>query len=116
MQNNKILTAHEQKLFNALVERGVEVEAPYNDGHKTVDMAVRSARLFIEVDNLDHFTKSDQIIRDLQRSHFSDGDDYRTFYVTNQILDRFNDEVADALKEVVDKLKKVEKPDVESYL
>lgn len=106
MQNKKNLTKHEQKLFDALVKRGVKVEPLYNDGHKTVDMAIHSARLFIEVDNLDHFTNSDQIIRDLKRAHFSDGDDYRTFYVTNQILDKFLDQVADALKEVADKLNK----------
>ncbi len=106
MENYKKLTAHEQKLFDALVARGVEVDPLYHDGHKTVDMAVHSAKLYIEVDNLDHFTKSDQIIRDIKRAHFSDGDDYRTYYVTNQIIDKYLNEVADALTEVVKILSK----------
>lgn len=101
MQDKKELTPHEQKLFNALKARGVDVKPLYDDGHKTVDMAVLPAKLYIEVDNLDHFTKSDQILRDLKRGHFSDGDDFRTFYVTNQIIDNYCEEVANALAEAV---------------
>jgi very-short-patch-repair endonuclease len=106
MQQKQKLTVCEQRLFDALVVRGVPVKALHNDGHKTVDMAILPARLYIEVDNLDHFTKADQIIRDIKRGHFSDGDDYRTFYVTNQIIENYCDEVAGALAEVVRRLTK----------
>jgi very-short-patch-repair endonuclease len=98
-------TEHERLLFNALVGRGIDAELGYWDGHKTVDIAILSVQLFIEVDNLRHFTDPDQIMRDLKRSHFSDGDDFNTFYVTNQILDKYLDGVADALVEVVKRRK-----------
>lgn len=107
MKNDKWLgrknepTEQEKKLFDALVERGVEATLGYNDGHKTVDIAVLPAKLYIEVDGLGHFTNPDQIMSDFKRNHFSDGDDFSTFYVTNQIIDKFLSDVADALAEVV---------------
>lgn len=96
-------TAREQKLYDALIERGISVVLGYNDGHKTVDMAVLPAKLYIEVDDLGHFTNPDQIMRDFKRHHFSDGDDFDTFYVTNQIIDKCVNDVADALVEVIKK-------------
>jgi very-short-patch-repair endonuclease len=101
MKQKQKATVHEQRLYDALVGRGISTELGYNDGHKTVDMAVLPARLYIEVDDLGHFTNPDQIERDFKRHHFSDGDDFDTFYVTNQIIDKFVDRVADAMAEVV---------------
>ena len=98
----KIASPQAQKLYDALCKRKVHAELEYYDGFKTVDIAIRDARIYVEVDGINHFINPDQIVRDFKRSHFSDGDDFRTFYVTNQILDRYLDEVADALKEVVD--------------
>lgn len=99
--HKKELTKCEKKLFDALVKRGVSVTPLYSDGHKTVDMAVLPAHLYIEVDDIGHFINPDQIERDLNRNHFSDGDDFRTFYVTNQIIDsKYLDQVADAIAAV----------------
>lgn len=67
----------------------------------SVDIAVLDAKLFIEVDGLQHFTDPTQIIRYFKRSHYSEGDDFSTFYVTNQIIDRCLDQVVDALVEVI---------------
>lgn len=91
-----------QALYEALCMRGVVCESEYFDGHKHVDIAVLPARIFIEVDGLNHFVVSEQIIRDFKRSHFSDGDDFRTFYVTNQILDKYLDRVVEALVNVIE--------------
>lgn len=99
--NKTQTTLHEQKLFDALKKCGVEAVILYNDGHKTVDMAVLPAKMYIEVDDLGHFTNPDQIIRDFKRNHFSDGDDFVTFYVTNQLVDFCVDDIAKALAEVV---------------
>jgi very-short-patch-repair endonuclease len=101
MQNPREATPQALKLFNALKEKGIDSQIQYNDGHKTVDIAVLKAKLFIEVDGIQHFTNSEQIKRDFKRSHYSDGDDYSTFYVTNQIIDTHLDEVVDALVEVI---------------
>lgn len=103
MNHKEQATTYEQALYDALIKRGVKAELSYNDGFKTVDIALLPARIYIEVDDLRHFTNPDQIIRDFRRSHFSDGDDYDTFYVTNQIIDRYVDNVADALVAVVKK-------------
>ena len=89
------------KLFDALRKRGVDAQIEYSDGHKHVDIAILSSRMYIEVDGLNHFIDPEQIIRDFKRNHYSDGDDFSTFYVTNQILDKYLEEVADALEKVV---------------
>ena len=44
----------------------------------------------------------DQIIRDFKRVHYSDGEDFSTFYVTNQIIDNYLNEVVNALVKVVE--------------
>jgi very-short-patch-repair endonuclease len=103
-QNNVISASASAKLlYDALKTRNIDAVLEYNDGHKTVDIAVLDAKLFIEVDGLQHFTNPEQILRDFKRSHYSDGDDFRTFYVTNQIIEKYLDLVANALVEVIRK-------------
>jgi len=105
-QNNlPSASASAKLLYDALKSRNVDAILEYNDGHKTVDIAVLEAKLFIEVDGLQHFTNPEQIMRDFKRSHYSDGDDFRTFYVTNQIIEKYLDDVADAITEVITNLK-----------
>lgn len=88
-------------LYDALKSKGINAQMEYYDGHKTVDIAILDAHIFIEVDGIQHFTNPKQILSDFKRYHFSDGDDFNTFYVTNQIIDKYVDEVANALLEVV---------------
>lgn len=101
MEQPKLASIHARNLFDELIKRGVKAKLEYPDGHKTVDIAIPNAHIYVEVDGLQHFVKPEQIISDFKRSHFSDGDDFHTFYVTNQILENYLFEVADALKEVV---------------
>ena len=96
-----IPTKQAKDLYDALRTRGVDAILEYPDGFKTVDIAILPAHIYIEVDGLHHFTDSGQIIRDFKRSHFSDGDDFNTFYVTNQLIDKCLNKIADALAEVV---------------
>lgn len=96
-------TPQAKKLYEALKNRGVHVDLEYRDGFKTVDMAIKESRIYIEVDGLHHFTDPDTILRDFKRYHFSDGDDFSTFYITNQIIDSQHfDDVVDALIKVVE--------------
>ena len=90
-----------KKLFDALRARGVGAKLEYSDGHKHVDLAILEAKLYIEVDGIQHFTKPEQIIADFQRVHYSDRDGFVTFFVTNQIIEKYLDEVANALVVVV---------------
>jgi very-short-patch-repair endonuclease len=93
-------TKHERMLFDALIKDGVPAVLGYNDGYKTVDIAVPTVKLYIEVDGIQHFTDPRQILSDLQRNHFSDGDDFRTFYATNQLVEKHCTEIARALAAV----------------
>jgi very-short-patch-repair endonuclease len=104
---DKKLTPHAQLLFDALIKKGINAQPEYSDGHKHVDIAVLDAKLYIEVDGLNHFTDSEQIMRDFKRSHYSDGDDFSTFYVTNQIIDNYLEEVVNALVKVIGERKGV---------
>jgi len=89
-------------LYDALTKRGIVAELEYSDGHKTVDIAILQPKIYIEVDGLHHFTDPVQIMRDFQRYHFSDGDDFNTFRVTNHIVENYLDEVVEALVKVVE--------------
>jgi len=90
-------------LYDALCKKGIMAQLEYSDGHKTVDIAIINPRIYIEVDGLHHFTNPDQIMRDFKRNHYSDGDDFSTYYVTNQILNKYLDKVVDALIEVIER-------------
>jgi len=97
----KFISPQSELLYKTLQEKGIDVALEYFDGHKHVDIAILSAHIYIEVDGIRHFTDPQQIIRDFKRSHFSDGDDFSTFYVTNEILESHLDEVVNALVKVV---------------
>lgn len=98
----KYASKQAQALYEGLLQKGVKAELEYSDGHKTVDIAILEARLFIEVDGIQHFTDANQILRDFKRYHYSDGDDFSTFYVTNQIIENYLEEVVEALVKVID--------------
>lgn len=98
---SRIPSKHAQRLYDALCKRNLKAELEYWDGHKTVDIAILEPKIYIEVDGIHHFTDATQILRDFKRYHYSDGDDFNTFYVTNQIIDTHLEEVADALTKVV---------------
>ena len=96
-----LITPQTRNLFEVLTEKGIKARLEYTDGHKHVDIAILSARMFIEVDGMQHFMDSEQILRDFKRDHFSDGDDFATFRIPNIVLEHQLEEVAQAIVEVV---------------
>lgn len=103
MTTFKVSTESKQ-LFDKLVEAGLFVELEYWDGHKHVDMHIPSAKLYIEVDGIQHFTNSDQIASDFSRDHYSDESGYDTFRIPNQIVrDKMETIVKAILKIVADR-------------
>ncbi len=102
-----IPTKQTVKLADALRARNVRISVEHWDGHKRIDIFVPDARLYIEVDGLQHFVDPKQIIADLRRDHFSDGDDFSTMRITNQLIDTHLEPIADAIAEVVAKKKEV---------
>jgi very-short-patch-repair endonuclease len=98
---NHIPTFHENILTAALRSRGLTVIQQYNDNDKkTVDLAILDAKLFIEVDEPQHFTSTRQIFSDFNRMHYSDREDFKTFFVTDDTLDKYGEEVANAIEKV----------------
>ena len=94
-------TKYAQLLFDALEKRGIKSQLEYFDGHKTVDIAVLDAKIFIEIDGLHHYTHPEQIKADFKRNHFSDGDDIDTFRVPNELVENHLEEIVDGIAEVI---------------
>jgi hypothetical protein len=103
---NKIMptfkvTPEAKQLFDKLIEEGVFAELEYWDGHKHVDIHIPSAKLYIEVDGVQHFTNPDQIASDFLRDHYSDDAGYSTFRIPNEIVREKLDMVLKAILKIV---------------
>lgn len=84
-------------LAEALRARGVEVELEHWDGHKHIDIFIPKAKLYIEIDGLQHYTNPRQIKADLLRDHYSDDDTYSTKRFSNEVVQNHLEEIADAV-------------------
>jgi len=96
----KKVTKQEKKLFNALRRRGVYCELEYNDGKKTVDIAINDSKIDVEVDGLYHYLRPKQIVSDIKRSRWSTKNGYSTIHIFNSIIDEHLEELADAICKV----------------
>ena len=97
------ITPQAVSLYNALIERGIKCEMEHWDGHKHVDIFIYWAKIYIEVDGLQHYTDPEQIKADFRRSYYSilEKDGYiDTFHVPNIVIEQHLNEVADALAKV----------------
>ncbi|OGZ00280.1 MAG: hypothetical protein A2945_04610 [Candidatus Liptonbacteria bacterium RIFCSPLOWO2_01_FULL_52_25] len=88
-------------LYGALAQRGIESITEYPDGHKTIDIAIPYARLYIEVDGVQHLNKPEQIITDFKRDFYSQKDGFYTLHVHNDDIKNHLNSIADAIAEVV---------------
>jgi hypothetical protein len=82
----KKITAVQKKLYLALKALNWDPELEYEDKHKTVDIAILSAKLFIEVNGTQHAENCDQLRKDLWRSHYSFQKVFLTLSVFNKAL------------------------------
>lgn len=88
-------------MYNALINKGVACKLQNNDGHKTVDISIPSARINIEVDGMQHYLNADQIMRDFKREYWSlKRFDFDTIHVPNIMVDYHLEPLADALAKV----------------
>jgi len=101
---SKTPTKQTISLADALKARGIRVETEYWDGHKHIDVYLPDAKIFIEVDGLQHYTNPRQILADFKRDHFSDGDDVSTLRLTNQLIETHLEEIADAIYKIAQPL------------
>ncbi len=79
-------TEQAKRLHDALLKHGITADLEYSDGHKTVDLCIKEARFYIEVDGLHHLTHTDQIIADLKRDHYSDNEGFETLHIPNAVF------------------------------
>jgi very-short-patch-repair endonuclease len=86
-------------LRKALQKLGIKVLAGVNDGNKTIDLSIPSAKMNIEVDGDQHLTDATQIVNDLSRSHFSELKGFETIHIPNKELKENLGGVASALAE-----------------
>lgn len=91
-------------LYEALEDRNINCELEKWDGYKHVDIAIESARLYIEVDGSQHYTNKKQMFSDWQRSHYSKMDGYHTIHIPNRMIDNDVDDVADAIADIINKI------------
>jgi|WetSurMetagenome_2_1015567.scaffolds.fasta_scaffold18070_4 very-short-patch-repair endonuclease len=96
----KKATEQEIKLYNALKKRGIECVLHFNDGHKTVDIAINKSNIYIEVDGLYHYLRPKQVVTDLKRSKYSERDGISTIHIFNSIIDDHLDSIAESIAKV----------------
>lgn len=91
------------QLYKLLIDAGVDAEIEHFDGHKHVDIAIPEAKLYIEVDGIQHLIDPEQILADLHRVYYSEKDGYGTFRIPNEIIHHYLKEVAHAIAEAAKK-------------
>lgn len=95
------VSAEAKQLFDQLVLEGVFAELEYWDGHKHVDIHIPSAKLYIEVDGIQHFTNPKQIASDFLRDHYSDDSGYDTLRIPNIVVKEKMDTIVKAILKIV---------------
>jgi very-short-patch-repair endonuclease len=90
-------TKYSRLLWAALKERGLDAITEYNDGHKHIDIAILSAKLYIEVDGVQHAENIGQAIADLKRDNYSDKEGFRTIRISNESIHQNLNEIADEI-------------------
>lgn len=93
-------TYYARLLHDELKRRGVESILEYNDGHKNVDLAILPAKLYIEVDGIQHLTNPDQIKTDFIRDYYSQREGFFTLRLPNEILQNHLGGITDAIVEI----------------
>lgn len=97
-------TPQTEILNQALVKRGLHTITEFYDGHKHIDIALPFAKIYIEVDGLQHLMKADQILADFEREHYSDMKGFHTLHIPNLIIEKDVTKVARAIEKLAKRL------------
>lgn len=109
------ITSQARKLSAALSKRGIKNRLEEYDGYKHVDISIEWARLNIEIDGKQHLLDSRQMYADLERDSYSQEDGIVTKRITNELVDRHLDELADAMAKVARKRHREENSSLFSF-
>jgi very-short-patch-repair endonuclease len=88
MRHQKTVTPQALKLSRALKSYDVEHTLEYSDGHKHVDIAIPSAKLYLELDGMQHAFSPKQMIADDERDKHSLKNGYTTKRIPNAWVDK----------------------------
>jgi very-short-patch-repair endonuclease len=103
MNHQKTVTPQALKLSKALSNFDVEHELEYDDGYKHVDIAIESAKLFLELDGIQHGFSPKQMCSDDERDRHSQRDGYSTKRIPNAWVDQNVDRLAGSIAILVKK-------------
>jgi very-short-patch-repair endonuclease len=92
-------TEHAIELYFALKVRGVPAKLEKNDGFKSIDIAVPSAKVNIEVDGRHHSYDGRQALADLKRTLYSFKKGYSTLRIPNSLADYDIEQTANLITE-----------------
>ena len=97
----KFATKSTKKLYKALKDCGIKSILEFWDGYKHIDIYIPDAKVYIEVDGLQHYTSPTQIIKDFNRDHYSNVDKIDTLHIPNEMLENHLEKIAKAIMGVV---------------
>lgn len=98
----KTATPEARKLFYALKSEGFPVELEKFDGYKTIDIAIPSLKVNIEVDGGHHNFNPKQALADLKRTYYSFLKGYITLRIPNSLIKYHFQETVDCLCDFLD--------------
>jgi len=90
-------TLNAKKLYNALVKRKLNCKLEASDGHKSVDIAIPDSKIYIEIDGKQHSINPKQSLADMKRDTYSHKDGFYTKRISNDLIKKHLDEVADSI-------------------
>lgn len=94
-------TPQEIKLYKELRHRDIPAKLHKHTPHGiTIDIAIPSAKLNIEVDGVYHNLYAKQAMSDLKRTRYAIEDGYYTLRIPNSIVNKNLDETADLIGEI----------------
>jgi very-short-patch-repair endonuclease len=96
---NSTATDYAIELYFALKIRGVPAELEKADGFKSIDIAVPSVKVNIEVDGLHHNYNGKQALSDLKRTLHSFKKGYSTLRIPNSLAEYDIEQTADLIRE-----------------
>lgn len=105
MKHQKTVTPEALRLSRALRDLEVEHTLEAYDGHKHVDIAIESAKLYIELDGSQHGFSSKQMLADDERDKHSLKAGYATKRIPNSGVNRNADKLALSIARLADKRK-----------
>ena len=82
----EITTFEAVLLYLMLGQNNIDALMEVDDGHKSIDLVVETAKLHIEVDGDHHNTDPSQAFSDLQRTYYSLRDGYITLRIPNILV------------------------------